>query len=196
MDKQRIKSEVKEWMESLVIALIIALFIRTFVIQAFKIPSGSMIPTFSVGDRIFVNKYVYGAKIPFTDFYLPAVKQPRRGDIIVFMAPEDKKKDFVKRLIAVGGETVEIREGKIYINGKAVNGPDSVRSVYYLNSDPNGPYGLAGHPVTVPKDSYYVLGDNSAHSRDSRYWGFVPKKNVLGKVVFIHWPLNRMKFIK
>jgi signal peptidase I len=193
MNKERVKSEAREWIESLIIALVIALFIRTFVIQAFKIPSGSMIPTFNIGDRIFVNKYVYGAKVPLAGLRLPAVKQPQHGDIVVFISPEDKKKDFVKRLIAVGGETVEIKEGRIYIDGRVVDEPASIRSVYYLNG---GDYGREGQALTVPKDSYFMLGDNSAHSRDSRYWGFVPKKNVLGKVILIHWPLNRMKFVK
>jgi len=193
MNKERIRSQAREWIESIVIAVILALIIRTFIVQAFKIPSGSMIPTFEVGDRIFVNKFLYGAKFPFIDFRLPAVRQPKRGDIIVFVSPETPKKDFVKRLIATGGETVEIRGGNIYINGKAVDGPPSIRSLYYYN---RGEYGKEGYGITVPKDSYYALGDNSASSRDSRYWGFVPKKNLLGKVIFIYWPLHRMKVIK
>ena len=191
--KDQAKSQVREWTESILIALVLALIIRTFVVQAFKIPSGSMIPTFNIGDRIFVNKFIYGAKIPFTDIRLPALREPKRGDIIVFISPEDGKKDFVKRLIAVEGQTVEIRDGKIYIDGKLVEEPASVRSVYYYNA---GDYGKERTFVKVPKDSYFALGDNSASSRDSRYWGFVPKKNLLGKVIFIYWPLHRMKVIK
>jgi signal peptidase I len=187
------KSQVREWTESIIIALVLALIIRTFIVQAFKIPSGSMIPTFKIGDRIFVNKFLYGAKVPFTDFRFPSVREPKRGDIIVFISPEDGKKDFVKRLIAVGGETVEIRDRRIYINGKVVDEPVSVRAVDYINE---GPYGQEGQVVKVPKDSYYALGDNTSSSRDSRYWGFVPKKNVLGKVIFIYWPLYRMKITK
>lgn len=193
MIKNNVKSQVREWAESIIIALVLAMIIRTFVIQAFKIPSGSMIPTFNIGDRIFVNKFLYGAKIPFTDIRLPALRQPERGDIIVFVSPEDRKKDFVKRLIAREGEIVQIKDGKIYIDGKAVSEPASVRGFYYYNT---GPYGPEGHSIVVPKDSYYVLGDNSASSRDSRYWGFVPKKNLVGKAVFIYWPLHRMKVIK
>ena len=191
--KEQTRLIIKEWTESIVIAIILALFIRTFVVQAFKIPSGSMIPTFQVGDRIFVNKFIYGARVPFLNMNLPAVRQPRRGDIIVFVSPETPQKDFVKRLIAVGGEKVEIKDGKILINGKIVEEPSSVRSVYYYNS---GDYGKEGSVIEVPKDSYFALGDNSASSRDSRFWGFVPKKNLLGKVIFIYWPLYRMKVIQ
>ena len=187
------KSQVREWTESIVIALVLALIIRTFIVQAFKIPSGSMIPTFQIGDRIFVNKFIYGAKIPFTDMRLPKVTAPQRGDIIVFISPEDSKKDFVKRLIANAGETVEIRDGKIYVDGKMVDEPASIRAVTYYNA---GDYGQEGKPIKVPQDSYFVLGDNSASSRDSRYWGFVPQKNLLGKVMCIYWPLYRMKAAK
>jgi len=191
--KERFKSEIREWAESIIIALILALLIRTFVIQAFKIPSGSMIPTFEIGDRIFVSKFIYGAKIPFTDIRLPALRQPRRGDIIVFISPETPKKDFVKRLIALEGETVEIRSGNILINGKGIDGPDSVKSNYYYN---RGDFGKEGTAVTVPGGSYFALGDNSANSRDSRYWGFVPKKNLIGKAVLLYWPIQRIRVIK
>lgn len=193
MIKERIKKETKEWAESIIIALIIALFIRTFVVQAFKIPSGSMIPTFEVGDRIFVNKFIYGARVPFTDIRFPALRQPQRGDIIVFVSPETPKKDFVKRLIALEGETVEIKNGSIYINSKEIDDPMSVRSNYYYN---RGDYGSEGSALTVPKGCYYALGDNSANSRDSRYWGFIPKKNIIGKAIFIYWPIQRMRIIK
>lgn len=190
---RKVKSQAREWIESIAIAVILALLIRSFIVQAFKIPSGSMIPTFNVGDRIFVNKFIYGAKVPFTNFRLPAVREPGRGDIIVFISPEDPKKDFVKRLIATGGQTVEIKDGKLYIDGKHADEPSSIKGIYYYNS---GDYGKEGQVITVPKDSYYALGDNSASSRDSRYWAFVPKNNILGKVICIYWPLYRMKVIK
>lgn len=188
-----VKSQIREWTESIIIAIVLALLIRTFVVQAFKIPSGSMIPTFKVGDRIFVNKFIYGARIPFTDLRLPAVRDPRRGDIVVFISPEDRKKDFVKRLIAVGGETVEIKDGRIYIDGKDIQEPVSIRSVYYYNA---GDFGGEGAKIQVPKDAYFVLGDNSASSRDSRYWGFVSRKDLLGNAICIYWPLHRMRAIK
>ncbi|MDP3730297.1 MAG: signal peptidase I [Candidatus Omnitrophota bacterium] len=193
MIKTRIKSEIREWAESIIIALILALLIRTFVIQAFKIPSGSMIPTFEIGDRIFVSKFIYGARIPFTDIRLPALKAPQRGDIAVFVSPETPKKDFVKRLIALEGETVEIKSGNILINGRFIDGPDSVKSNYYYN---RGDFGKEGTAVTVPNGSYFALGDNSANSRDSRYWGFFPKKNLIGKAVFLYWPIQRIRVIR
>lgn len=189
----KIKSQAREWIESFIIAIVLALLIRTFVVQAFKIPSGSMIPTFKVGDRIFVNKFIYGAKVPFTEIRLPALRDPHRGDIVVFVSPEDKKKDFVKRLIAVGGETVEIKDGRIFIDGKSIQEPLSIRSVYYYNA---GDFGREGSAIKVPEDSYFVLGDNSASSRDSRYWGFVSRKNLLGNAICIYWPLHRMRTIK
>jgi len=193
MIKEKFKSEIREWSESIIIALILALLIRTFVIQAFKIPSGSMIPTFEIGDRIFVSKFIYGAKIPFTDIRLPALRQPERGDIIVFVSPETPKKDFVKRLIALEGETVEIKDGNILINGKIIDGPNTVKSNYYYN---RGDFGKESAAVTVPHGFYFGLGDNSANSRDSRYWGFIPKKNLIGKAVLLYWPINRIRVIK
>jgi len=111
----------------------------------------------------------------------------------VFRSPEDPKKDFIKRLIATGGETVEIKDGAISIDGKTVEGPQSIQSVYYYN---RGDYGREGVAIRVPEDCYYVLGDNSGSSRDSRYWGFVPKKNIVGKAMFIYWPINRIRIIR
>lgn len=194
MAKEKVKSQVREWVESIAIALVIAIVIQTFLVQAFKIPSGSMIPTFNVGDRIFVNKLFYSARVPFVNWKMPGfdVRQPRRGDIIVFASPEDPKKDFVKRLVAVGGEDVEIKDGKILVNGRAPDEP-FFKTAYYYNA---GDYGRESRAIKVPADSYFVLGDNSANSRDSRYWGFVPRKNLVGKAVLLYWPLNRVKLIK
>lgn len=177
LSKENIKREAKEWAQSIIVALILTLIIRTFVIQAFKIPSGSMIPTLLVGDKLFVNKYVY------------RFESPKHGDIIVFKYPDDPKKDFIKRLVAVGGEIVEIRNGKIIVNDTTLDDPNTFGKFYYYNHEP---YGGPGMKVRVPDDSYFVLGDNSANSTDSRFWGFVPKKNVLGKAIFRWWPLNRL----
>lgn len=174
------KSIVREYVESIVIAVILALIVREFVVQAFKIPTGSMKPTLNENNRIFVNKYIY------------RFKTPQRGDIVVFKYPEDPKKDFIKRLIAVGEETVEINEGSIIIDGKPVE-QEMIKSLYYYN---RGEYGGMGQKITVPKDSYYVLGDNSGSSRDSRYWGFVPKKYMIGKAFFRYWPPRAIGKIK
>jgi signal peptidase I len=190
--KRRKKSALREWTESIIIAFILAVIIRTFVVQAFKIPSGSMRPTLMEGDIILVNKFLYGAKIPFTDLRLPKVRDPQRGDCIVFIYPENPKKDFIKRLVGLPGEVVEVRKGTIFINGKPILGlPFS--QVYYQN---RGELAQEGQAIVVPRDKYFVLGDNSGSSQDSRFWGFVPEKNILGKAILIYWPLKRIRLIK
>lgn len=191
---KRVKSPAREWTESIVIALILALFIRQFIVQAFKIPTGSMRMTLIEGDRILVNKFIYGAKAPFMDFQLPDLRKPKRGDVIVFMYPEDPKKDFIKRLVALPGETIEIRNGNIYIDGKLSADPLIYNRYYYNRFDSE--FGKEGQKIKVPEGSYYVLGDNSSSSRDSRYWGFVPEKNILGKAILIYWPPQRIRIIK
>lgn len=178
--KTQTKANIREWIESIIIAVILALFVRAFVIQAFKIPTGSMKPTLNENDRIFVNKYIY------------RFKEPQRGDITVFKSPEDPKKDFIKRLIAAGGETVQIKDGGILIDGKPVLLPQ-MQAVYYYN---RGEYGDEGQKITVPKGHFYVLGDNSSSSRDSRYWGFVPRKYIIGKAVFRYWPPKAIGRVK
>jgi len=190
--KPRTKTIIKEWVESIVIAFILAMFIRTFVIQAFKIPTGSMRPTLLEGDIIMVNKFLYGAKIPFTDLRLPKVREPKRGDVVVFIYPEDTKKDFIKRLIAFGGETVEIKDGTVYINDKPLVSPIFNQRYYYNRGD----FAAENRKIIVPEGDYFVLGDNSASSHDSRYWGFVPKKNLLGEAILIYWPPQRIRIIK
>jgi signal peptidase I len=295
------KSKFREYAESIITAFLIAMVIRTFVIQAFKIPTGSMEPTLHGdprhGDRIFVNKFIYGARIPLTDKSLPKVRDPKRGDIVVFTTKGipglDPNKDYIKRLIGLPGDTVEIKNGEIYVNNEKVIQPeisknkyfnsvtalqpldipkkgikipktfflivDPVKDTYYMLNetiyrlpdgiksgdkftfDPKnikymegvapfqteflanggqsvecrsdglyidktkcrdvcnikslyvllGQYGMAGHPITVPEGHYFVLGDNSNNSKDSRYWGFVPANNVKGEALFIWWPPKR-----
>jgi signal peptidase I len=173
----------RENVEVVVTAVILALIIRTFVVQAFKIPTGSMRPTLIEGDRILVNKFIYR----FTE--------PKRGDIIVFKYPEDKKKDFIKRLIATEGEELRILDGDIWVDGVLVESPQKIKQIYYYNKQ-DAPYGENSSIVKVPDDSYFVLGDNSASSRDSRYWGFVPKSYLVGKAFVIYWPLNRIRILE
>lgn len=186
------KKLIREWIESIIVAFLLAMVIRAFAVQAFKIPTGSMDPTLKIGDLILVNKFIYGAKIPFTELRLPAFRHPKRGDVIVFIYPEDKKKDFIKRLVGLPGEVLEIKDGTIYINGQPVLDPIFNQRYYYNR----GPLVQNGEKIVVPKDEYFVLGDNSASSKDSRYWGFVPKRNILGKALLIYWPLNRIRIIK
>lgn len=184
----------KEWVEPAAVAFLIVFFIiRPFFLQAFKIPTGSMIPTLMIHDRLLVNKWTYGARVPFTKkLRLPGIGRLKRGDIIVFKYPEDVSKDYIKRLIAFGGETVEIRGGDIFVNGKLLEDP-AILPKYYYN---RGEFGAAGETVRVPEGHVYVLGDNSASSADSRFWGFVPEEYIVGKADVIFWPLTRMRFIR
>jgi signal peptidase I len=185
-------SVIREWVESIVVAFLLAMVIRAFVVQAFKIPTGSMRPTLMEGDLILVNKFIYGAKAPFINFRFPALRQPKRGDVVVFIYPENPKRDFVKRLIATEGETVEIKNGTIYINDRPLLDATFSQRYYYNRGD----FGAENQKITVPKDNYFVLGDNSASSQDSRYWGFVPKKNILGNAIVIYWPPQRIRMVK
>jgi len=186
------KSVLREWVESIVVAFVLAMIIRAFIIQAFKIPTGSMRPTLLEGDIILVNKFIYGARVPFTDWRLPALRQPKRGDAVVFIYPDNPKKDFIKRLVATGGESVEIKSGTIYVNDKPLLEPEFGKRYYYNR----GEYGQENKKIVVPSDGLFVLGDNSASSQDSRYWGYVPQKNLLGKAIIIYWPPQRIRIIK
>lgn len=187
------KSVFREYAESLIIAVLLALFVRTFFIQAFKIPTGSMRPTLMEGDRILVNKVVFGIPIPFSNARLPALRGPQRGDLVVFRSPEDRRKDFIKRIAAVGGDELEIRDLRLWINGKPLSQPAVFQEVVYYN---RGPYGQAGQPVKVPAGHYFCLGDNSGSSRDSRYWGFLPERYLIGRAFLVYWPPKRVRRLK
>lgn len=186
------KSFFRDTAEIVLIAFLLAFVIKVFAFELYKIPSGSMIPTLLVGDRIVVVKFIYGPRIPFINIRLPGFRKPQKGEIVVFKAPDTPNKVFIKRLIASEGESVEISNGKLLINGKPLDNPPPFRTIYYYNK---GEYGEEGKAIQVPKDSLFVLGDNSASSRDSRYWGFVPKKYIIGKAVLIIWPPSRIQFI-
>jgi signal peptidase I len=183
------KSKVREYAEAIILALILALFIRTFVIQAFKIPSPSMVPTLLVGDHILVNKFLFGFSVPFADGKIMSVREPERGDVIVFKYPRDRKLDFIKRCIAVGGETLEVREKQVFINGEPIETPQAVflEGGSMLNGRDN--FG----PVTVPEGKVFVMGDNRDNSNDSRFWGFVDLADVKGKAIVIYWSWNKAK---
>ena len=172
----------KNWGEPFLVAAVLAFAIRTFLLGPYKIPTGSMRPTFLEGDRIFVDKISY------------RFKPPQRGDIIVFKYPLDRKKDFVKRLVGLPGDKIKIDSGKLVINGKEMDDPPFSEHYYYNRDD--WQYGKEGQVVVVPEKNYFAMGDNSAQSSDSRYWGFVPEKNLVGKAFFIWWPLNRVKMSK
>ena len=185
------KSTAREYFESIAIAVILALFIRTFVVQAFKIPTGSMENNLLIGDHLVVNKFVFGPNGGLERGVLP-MRNIRRGDVVVFKYPEDPERDFIKRVIGLPGETLEVKDKRVYINGKALDEP----YVHYLEP-PAGPsaynevtsYDLRERygPVTVPADKYFVMGDNRDNSQDSRYWGFLPREYVKGRALMIYW---------
>ena len=180
------KSTFREYLEAAVIAILLALFIRTFVVQAFKIPSGSMEPSLRIGDHILVNKFIYGVKIPFIYSTLIPISKPERDDVVVFIYPVDKSKDFIKRVIGLPGEKIEIHGRKVSVNGK----PYEDKHGFYRLPEPKiassrNQYKFG--PVTVPEDHYFVMGDNRDHSYDSRFWGFVPSKSIKGEAFIIYW---------
>jgi len=179
------KSVTREYVEALLMALLLALFIRSFVVQAFKIPSGSMLPTLLIGDHILVNKFLYGLRLPYPiDEMIVQWGQPERGDIVVFVFPRDPSKDFIKRVVAVEGDTVEIRHKQLYINGEQVEDLHAT----FADSDREipGPRDNFG-PLVVPPQKLFVMGDNRDRSHDSRFWGLVDLDEVKGKAFMIYW---------
>ena len=187
MGKKRI---IKEYIEPIVIAVLIALFIRAFIVQAFKIPSSSMEPTLLVGDHLLVNKFIYGTRIPYTSIKFFQYKKPKRGDIIVFIFPKDRSKDFIKRVIGTEREKVAIIHNKIYINDKMI---DDLWGRFTMPRSSIEDYG----PVKVPEGSLFVMGDNRDNSQDSRFWGFVNINEVKGKafIIYFSWDSNAQKLL-
>ncbi|HBT96280.1 MAG TPA: signal peptidase I [Desulfobulbaceae bacterium] len=179
----------RELAEALVIAVIIALFIRAFVVQAFKIPSGSMLPTLQIGDHLLVNRFIYGIRLPFTGTLLIPVSEPKRDDVVVFRFPPSPDTDYIKRVIGLPGDTVEIRDKVVYINGEKVADPHAHFTDGMTPDITRGRRDEFG-PVTVPPGHLFVMGDNRDNSYDSRFWGFVPDKNVLGKAFILYWSWN------
>src|SRR5438552_1097510 len=188
------KSTLREYFESIVIAVILALFIRTFVVQAFKIPTGSMEENLLIGDHLLVNKFVLGPTGTGLERALMPIGTIKRNDVLVFKFPEEPERDFIKRVIGLPGETVELKEKKVYINGKMLDEPfvhflsaPSTSGVPEFNEvtsfDVRERYG----PVTVPPNQYFMMGDNRDNSQDSRYWGFLPRDLVKGKALVIYW---------
>ncbi len=191
MKAKKKKSSIRETIEAIVTAFLIAIVIRTFVIQAFKIPSGSMIPTLLVGDHILVNKFLLGTPvdIPFTNinlFHMPGLRDPKRGDVIVFKYPEDPTRDFIKRVIGIGGDVVMEKDKNIFVNGRRLVEPyvqHVDNEIKPGQSDRRDNFG----PIVVPKGSVFVMGDNRDQSYDSRYWGFVNDLEIKGKAIIIYW---------
>lgn len=197
-----------EWTKSILIALVVWFFLRTFLVEAFRIPSGSMENTLLIGDFLFVNKLLYGAEVPLIHKRLPAVREPRRGDVIVFDSVEDEGLKVVKRLIGVPGDTLAMERGQLYRNGLPIDEPWAVHSDPSAGADPAQrtrmrewqlPH-LAGRnrasynpdlqdwgPIVVPADSFFMMGDNRDGSYDGRYWGFLPRENVRGRPLLVYF---------
>jgi signal peptidase I len=210
----RTKSTVREWLEAILVAILLALGIRTFVVQAFKIPSGSMLPTLEIGDHILVNKFVYGPRLevpltPWSFGQLPGLREPRPGDVIVFVYPRERDKDFIKRVIAVGGQTIEVRRKQVYIDGKPWD--DSHVRFVRGNPVPNAPAergvrpcgrvsqgdpGADCAPFTVPAGHVFVMGDNRDESFDSRFWGPVPIEDIKGLALVIYWSWGGDRWVR
>ncbi len=200
-----------EWVKSISVAILLFLVIRTFAVEAFKIPTGSMEETLLVGDFLLVNKAVYGAQVPFTGMRLPAIENPERGDIVVFEYPKDQSKNYVKRVVGLPGDRVAMRDGELYVNGERLD------EDYVQHTQPGGDYydhqfewqkdylapEVDGRtyrptrddwgPILVPVGQYFVMGDNRDNSQDSRYWGFVDRSLIKGRPLFIYYSFDRSK---
>jgi signal peptidase I len=183
------RSVIREYVEAALWALVITLFLRAFVIQAFRIPSASMQDTLLIGDFLFVNKFEFGPKIPFTHIRLPGLRAPRTGDVIVFQFPNDPSKDFIKRCVATGGQTVEVKNKQVMVDGK------SLREPYVIHTDPAvRPAGYDSRdnfgPFTTGRNQMFMMGDNRDNSNDSRYWGPLDMDLVKGRAMFLYWSWN------
>jgi signal peptidase I len=188
------KSVVREYFETIVIAVVLALFMRTFVVQAFKIPTGSMEPNLLIGDHLLVNKFVFAPTLSSVERAVLPVAAIRRGDVVVFKYPEDPERDFIKRVIGLPGETIELRDHRVHVNGQAIDEPYAhylprpagAGGGEFTSDDVRERYG----PVVVPEGAVFVMGDNRDNSQDSRYWGFLPKENIKGKALMIYWSFD------
>ena len=178
-----------ENVKSLLIAVVLAVIIKTSIVEAYKIPSASMEDTLLVGDFLIANKFKYGARLPVVNWQLPAFREPQPGDVVIFKWPGDGVTNYIKRCVAVGGQTVEIRDKVLYIDGEIFANPDKLKYTRpNVPRPPNGDNTRDNYgPVVVPKDCYFMMGDNRDNSYDSRFWGVVHKDLILGEAMFIHW---------
>lgn len=191
------KSQLRDWTEALIVAAVLALIIRTFFVQAFKIPSGSMEDTLLIGDHLLVNKFIYGTELPFFEEPVLKIREPEHGDIIVFEFPEDrdktyfKRRDFIKRVIGLPGDKIEIRNKNVYINGKRYLTPEAVYKDGNMTAGPRDNMRL----VEIPEGKYFVMGDNRDRSYDSRFWRFVDRSEIKGLAFIKYWSWDREEFM-
>jgi len=186
------KSTTREYFESIVVAVILALFIRTFVVQAFKIPTGSMEPNLLVGDHLLVNKFVFAPAASGIERAVLPMRPIQRGDVVVFKFPEEPERDFIKRVIGLPGDTVELRSRRVFINGQPLEEPYA-HYVFAASADESASFDVRERygPVTVPPGHYFMMGDNRDNSQDSRYWGFLPEHYVKGRALMIYWSFEQ-----
>lgn len=189
--------DIVDWVKTIDIAVILALLIMTFIVQAFKIPSGSMRNTFLEGDHLFVGKFIYGVKIPFINKVILPISKPKRRDIVVFRFPLDKSKDYIKRCIGLPGDLIEMKKKKLYVNGELQDEPYVIyKDNMVYPDDPSIPEQYRKRdnfgPLTVSTGCYFMMGDNRDRSYDSRFWGELEEKYIKGKALFIYWPLTRI----
>jgi signal peptidase I len=182
------KSTAREYFESICVAVILALFVRTFIIQAFKIPTGSMENNLLIGDHLLVNKFVFAPTMTKLERAILPIDPIKRGDIIVFKYPEEPERDFIKRVIGLPGETLELKNKKVYINDKPLDEP-YVHFLVQPDDESAGDFDVRVRygPVTVPEGHYFMMGDNRDNSQDSRYWGFLPADYIKGKALFVYF---------
>ncbi|MBC7794380.1 MAG: signal peptidase I [Clostridia bacterium] len=219
-DALALKTTWRESTKQIVGAILVALLLRSFVVEAFKIPSGSMIPTLHIGDQIFVNKFIYGPRIPFTEIRIMEWAQPKRGEVIVFVIPTESHEDLIKRVIGVPGDTIQVRDGTLLLNGSAVQDEVLGKSTEWDRKLETGIWsqqhstaiterlddktftvlddgetrGDSMGPFTVKPGHVFVMGDNRDRSYDSRFWGQVPMQNVLGRAMFVWWSWGKEGF--
>ncbi len=196
MTKNQVTSSIWENLKQIIIAVILAVVIKTSIVEAYKIPSPSMEDTLLVGDFLLANKIVYGSRLPMLGWRLPAISDVEQGDVVIFLYPVDGVTKYIKRCVAVGGDNVLIKDKQLFVNG--VHFPDPELSKHTDSAiHPRGPGGSNSRdnfgPYTVPRDSYFMMGDNRENSSDSRWWGTVPKENVLGEAMMIHWSWDDSK---
>lgn len=187
------KSKIRECVEVILTAFFLYLIIQACLVQSFKIPSSSMEDTLLIGDFLLANKFIYGIRIPFTDFRLPELREPERGDVIIFKYPLDISKDFIKRVIGVPGDGIQIIDKQVYINGILYRNQNEIhkdQQILPAGSDERDNFG----PILVPEDSYFVMGDNRDNSHDSRFWGFVNKSNLVGKAIIKYWSWDKKEW--
>lgn len=177
-----------EYGEAIFVAAVLFFFLRTFVVQAFQIPTGSMEDTLLVGDFLVANKFIYGARVPFTGWRLPAVREPEPGDIVVFKAPHVEK-DYIKRCVAVAGDTVQVKQNVLFVNGKAKD------ESYVVFKGVGIPMAVNWGPKVVPDGYLFMLGDNRNQSQDSRFWGFLDEKRVKGHAMFLYFSWDKDRFL-